>query len=73
MRPVPRPKSANDTTTSLNCPGDWLDLAQEIAAQMSKETGVGVTRADVLRLALKRGLDVLKGERPTEAKRRRGG
>ncbi|MGO9832840.1 MAG: hypothetical protein ACLP1X_01355 [Polyangiaceae bacterium] len=70
---MPRPKSANDTTTSLNCPGDWLDLAQEIATQMSKETGVGVMRADVLRLALKRGLDVLKAEHPSEGRRRRGG
>jgi hypothetical protein len=71
MRAVPRPKSANDTTTSLNCPGDWLDLAQEIAVQMSKETGVGVTRADVLRLALKRGLAVLQGEHPAEKRGRK--
>lgn len=62
MRPVPRPKSKNDATTSLSCPADWLDVAQEIASRMSEETGVGITRADVLRLALKRGLDVMVAE-----------
>jgi hypothetical protein len=66
---VPRPKGPNDAVTSLNCPADWLDQAQEVADSMSRETGVSVSRADVLRLAVKRGLDVMMAERAKAKKK----
>jgi hypothetical protein len=39
-------------------PGSWLDEAQAIAEARS-EPGLAVTRADVLRMAMRRGLDAL--------------
>jgi hypothetical protein len=41
----------------------WLDEAKAIADAKS-EPGLSVTRADVLRMAIRRGLDVLAAETP---------
>jgi hypothetical protein len=51
-------------------PGAWLDEASQIA-QAPSEPGITVTRADMLRVALRRGLDVLAEEtkRKPRAKR----
>lgn len=66
---VPRPRSGNDTPLHIHLPGDWLDEAQKLATEMS-EPGLEYTRADVIRRALKRGLDELRHDLAT-AKRRR--
>lgn len=59
---MPRPKSQNDTKTSIDLPGAWLDEAQRIADAMRKPGMSGLTRADALRMAIRRGLDVLAQE-----------
>ena len=58
---VPRPKSQNDTHINLALPGEWLDQAQELVEPLS-EPGITLSRADVLRKALRRGLDALQRE-----------
>jgi hypothetical protein len=58
---VARPKSENDTALNLLLPGDWLDDAQELARELSRP-GAPLTRADALRLAIRRGIDVLRAE-----------
>lgn len=65
---MPRPRSNNDTSLNLKLPGEWLDEAEALAGPLS-EPGLALTRADVLRKALRRGLDDLR----REATRRRGG
>lgn len=73
---MPRPKSENDTPLHLLLPGDWLDDAQELATLLSRP-GAPLTRADALRLAIRRGIDELRSEHegtktPRGGKRRRG-
>lgn len=58
---VPRPKSDNTGVVNLKLPPDWLDEAQEVAQELSKP-GLNITRADALRLAIRRGLDALKAD-----------
>lgn len=58
---MPRPKSNKDSQVTIVLPGAWLDDAQALAEGRS-EAGLTVTRADVLRMALRRGLDGLAEE-----------
>jgi len=58
---MPRPKSGNDGVVNLKLPADWLDEAQALADEMSKP-GVSLTRADALRLVIRRGLDAYHAE-----------
>jgi hypothetical protein len=59
---MPRPRSQNDTKTSIDLPGAWLDEAQAVAEAMRKPGMSGLSRADALRMAIRRGLDVLEAE-----------
>lgn len=67
---MPRPRSDKDSQVTIVLPGSWLDEAQQIAEAKS-EPGLAITRADVLRLALRRGLDELASEPPKKSSRRR--
>jgi hypothetical protein len=61
MPAVPRPKSGNDDQVSINLPTLWKDDAERLAQAMSRP-GMVITRADVLRTALRMGLDALDAE-----------
>jgi len=59
MRPVPRPKT-NTLQVSVHVPEAWGDEIDELAEVMSSaQTGIVVTKADVMRAALRLGLDQL--------------
>jgi hypothetical protein len=58
---MPRPKSDKDSQVTIVLPGAWLDEATQIAERRS-EPGLTLTRSDVLRMALRRGLDVMAEE-----------
>lgn len=60
---MPRPKSANDAALNLLLPEAWLEEAQELARTLS-QPGAARTRADVLRMAIRRGLDGLRDDHP---------
>jgi hypothetical protein len=66
--PLPRPKSEKDSQVTIVLSGEWLDEAQRIAEAKS-EPGLAVTRADVLRLAIRRGLDALQAELKQRSRR----
>jgi hypothetical protein len=66
---MPRPKGSNTHTLNLLVPPDWMKEAEQLTAPLS-EPGVNLTRADVLRKALRRGLDELK--RDTQARTKKG-
>jgi hypothetical protein len=70
IRSVPRPK-ANTLQVSVHVPEAWGDEVEKLVETMSKP-GLEVTKADVMRRALRIGLDALAEEHP-EPKRRRGG
>ena len=63
MRPpdMPREKSDNDFPLSFRVPKDWVETADELADAMSTRP-VQLTRTDVVRTALLRGLEALKAE-----------
>ena len=60
---MPRPKSDKDSQVTITLPGSWLEEAEHIAEARS-EPGLSITRADVLRMAMRRGLDVLNEALP---------
>ena len=66
---MPRPKDTQkDAQVTIVLSGEWLEEAERIAAAKS-EPGLAVTRADVLRIAIRRGLDLLASELPKRGKR----
>ena len=59
---MPRAKDpSKDGQVTIALSGAWLDEAEAIAEARS-EPGLSITRADVLRMAIRRGLDVLAAE-----------
>ncbi len=59
---MPRPKDPNkDGQVTIALSAEWLEEAEQIALAKS-EPGLSVTRADVLRMAIRRGLDVLASD-----------
>ncbi len=68
---VPRPSSGNDSATALRLPDAWLQRAEALRAFLGAKLGPGgeVTRSDVLRAALARGLEALEAERDTRKPR----
>jgi hypothetical protein len=66
---MPRPKSDKDSQVTIVLPGAWLDEAQELAAARS-EPGMSFTRSDILRMALRRGLDELAEEAKRKPRKR---
>jgi hypothetical protein len=68
---MPRAKSDKDSQVTIMLSGGWLEEAQRIAEAKS-EPGLAITRADVLRIAIRRGLDFLQAEvPPTKARGRK--
>ena len=68
---MPRAKSEKDSQVTIVLSGEWLEEEQRIAETKS-EPGLAVTRADVLRIAIRRGLDFLQAEiPPTKARGRK--
>ena len=65
---MPRPKSDKDSQVTISLPGAWLEEAQRIAEARS-EPGLAITRADVLRMAMRRGLDALNETLPKPSKK----
>jgi hypothetical protein len=66
---MPRPKSDKDSQVTIVLPGGWLDEAQQIADARS-EPGLVVTRSDIIRMALRRGLDELASTTPAPKRKR---
>jgi hypothetical protein len=75
MEKVSRPKPPETPKqVSVQVPESWALRLDRIAARISAAAGgVPVRRADVLRMVIEKGMDVLDAERPAEGKRRRGG
>lgn len=66
---APRPKDPQkDGQVTIALAVDWLEEAS-IIAEAKSEPGLMVTRADVLRMAIRRGLDVLAVEAKSRGKR----
>lgn len=70
---VPRPSSGNDSATALRLPDAWLRRAEALRDFLGSKLGPGgeVTRSDVLRAALARGLEALEAERDAPKPRKR--
>jgi len=58
---MPRPPSGNDTQVAIRLPNEWIERADALMAPLSRP-GIQVSRSDVLRAALARGLDALEAE-----------
>jgi hypothetical protein len=59
--PDVKPKGPNDQQISVNVPSAWLDEIERLAEAMS-QPGIAITKADVHRAALRRGLDAMAAE-----------
>jgi hypothetical protein len=58
---MPRPQSENTFQVAFKIPQQWVEMADEIAAAMSRP-GIATTRTDALRAALWEGLTRLRAE-----------
>jgi hypothetical protein len=65
---MPRAKSDKDSQVTIVLSGEWLEEAEQIAQDRSEPGAMSVTRADVLRMAIRRGLDALQAETPKRRK-----
>lgn len=71
---MPRPKSENEYQVAFKIPSAWVDSADELARGRS-QGGFTTTRTEVLRAALKTGLERLELEAAADGavrKRSRG-
>jgi len=60
---VPRPPSGNDEQIALRLPKEWTARADRLRDRgVIAKPGVGVTRSDVLRAAIARGLEALEAD-----------
>ena len=58
---MPRPPSPNATQISIRVPPAWLERADTVGAKMLRP-GLAMTRADIMRMALAEGLDLIDRE-----------
>jgi hypothetical protein len=66
-----RPSRGNDTQVALRLPAGWIARADALTEPLSRP-GIPVSRADVLRAALTRGLDAMEAElKPAKTKTKR--
>lgn len=65
---MPRKPSENTKAVSFRIPPEWTELADELAERESGEV-IRVTQTEMLRHALKVGLDQLKSSVGKKAKR----
>jgi hypothetical protein len=69
-RGVPRPKSGNDESIALRLPKEWIERSDRLRERgVVADRGVAVTRSDVLRAAIVRGLDALEAEAEKPARK----
>jgi hypothetical protein len=71
---VPRAPSGNDSSIALRVPEAWLKRADALRTFLSSRPGIELSRSDILRAALARGLEALEVERdakPTPTDKRR--
>jgi hypothetical protein len=71
---VPRPSTGNDSSVALRLPEAWLARAEALRDFLASKLGPGgeLTRSDVLRAALARGLEALEAERAAVRKPTKG-
>jgi hypothetical protein len=55
---MPRPKGPNNTQVSINLPEEWVEELDKLAGALS-QPGLVLVRADVIRMALRTGMDTL--------------
>jgi hypothetical protein len=65
---MPREPSENTIQIAIRVPKDWPDRAKALKSWIARP-GVAVTRADVFRVALARGLEILEAERAADKKK----
>jgi len=61
---MPRPQSENTTQIAFKIPDGWLERADVLASALSRPGISIVTRTEILRAALGRGLSALEEETP---------
>jgi len=65
-----RPAMSSDTQVAIRVPREWLDRASHLVPGLSRP-GIEVTRSDVLRAALAKGLDALEADESRRSDRSR--
>ncbi len=66
----PKPLSENTTQVAFKIPDSWLERAEVLAIALSRPGISTVTKTEILRAALGRGLDVLEEETPAPKRRK---
>ena len=66
---MPRPQSENTTPVGFKIPDEWIERAEKLAVALSTDVAA-VTKTEVLRAALGRGLTALEEETPAQKRKR---
>lgn len=59
---VPRATSPNEQQIAIRVPNAWVKRASALVSQVA-QPGMNVTRTDVFRVAIARGLEAMEAER----------
>lgn len=59
-----RPPSENTTQVAFKIPDEWIERAEKLAHALSRPGISIVTKTEILRAAMGRGLEVLEEETP---------
>jgi hypothetical protein len=69
MGRMPRARNGGKTQVTVLLEDEWIERLDSVAEHLS-EPGVPITRAHVLRLAIRRGLEALEQEGAAKAKKK---
>jgi hypothetical protein len=68
---VPRQPSGNDTPVAIRVPDAWLKRAEALRDFLSARPGLELSRSDLLRICIARGLEAIEAERAAAKPSRR--
>jgi hypothetical protein len=65
---VPRKPSGNDSSVAIRIPDAWLKRAEALREFLASRPGIELTKSDILRICIARGLEAIEAERDAAAK-----
>ena len=67
-RDMPRAATGNDTPVAIRVPAAWLERAEGLRAFLTSRPGLELSKSDILRMCIARGLEAIEAERDAAAK-----
>ena len=62
-RAMPRRPTGNDTPVAIRIPEAWVERAEALRAFLTNRPGLELSKSDILRMCIARGLEAIEAER----------